>query len=129
MPKTEALASAKVLLVDDEEEIRWAISHFLTAKGFSVEVAANFNEGLKLAESHTFSLIISDFKMPGGNGLDLFRQVRSLNPNPPKFILISGDDNISAVDQQEIGIFRVFGKPFAIKELVEAVKEALLHTS
>ncbi|HEY2013933.1 MAG TPA: response regulator [Bryobacteraceae bacterium] len=78
-----------ILLVDDNRDGLLVRSSLLVEVGFSVEIAPNGEEGLKLFNSSTFDVVVTDYRMPRMNGVELIERIRMVNPNA-RVILLSG---------------------------------------
>src|SRR5579883_552354 len=72
-------AIARVLVVDDKEQMRAVLEKFLNAEGYAVESAASADEALRKLEKSNFDLTLSDIKMPGMDGNELLDRVRARN--------------------------------------------------
>ena len=114
-------ASARILLVDDEQMVRAVLTKLLTLRGHSVAAAASGPEALTLTESEGYDLIIVDQAMPEMNGRELAHILRGRFPDLP-IILLTGDTEIGEPGQ-DIDI--ILSKPFQIKE-VEATIQKLI---
>jgi PAS domain S-box-containing protein len=117
-----------VLVVDDEETILEIISQLLRSNGFKVVAARNGTEALAELKKESFSVIISDQKMPKTTGIDIFRKSKELYPNTVR-ILLSGFADLEmakkAIAQGEV--YRFLSKPFDLEELLISVNQALAH--
>ncbi len=78
-----------ILAVDDEEELRHIIKEELEERGAKVKLAGGGNEAILLFKAHTFDFVLTDIKMPDGDGLELLRHIRALDPTRPPVALIS----------------------------------------
>ena len=78
------LKSLKTLLIDDDPFIRDSMEMAFSQKGYPLRVVNTAEDGLRALEQEAFDIIISDYKLPGMNGLDFFRQVISKNPHKHK---------------------------------------------
>ena len=97
-PEFEAGHKGTALLVDDEELVRASTAHMLSELGYSVIEAGSADEALKLANAGShFDLLVTDYLMPGANGADLARAVKSLRPNLP-VLIISGYADADGID-------------------------------
>ncbi|HUS67503.1 MAG TPA: response regulator, partial [Kofleriaceae bacterium] len=76
-----------VLLVDDEEGLRTTLAANLELDGFDVVEAADGIEALAHARRRAFDLVVTDIRMPGMNGVDLFRAIRGLHPRVPVVLM------------------------------------------
>src|SRR5881397_1761332 len=80
--------TSRVLVVDDEEASRFSIRKALEAAGYTVEAAADSNEALRLQESFDPDVIVTDINMPGTDGIEFIRELRS-KPAPPPVIVVT----------------------------------------
>ena len=85
------IPAKKILVVDDEENMRFLISHVLGAAGFDVMTAENGTQAWELFQQNVYDLVITDFQMPGINGLRLAENIKRRCPEMV-VILISGSD-------------------------------------
>ncbi len=116
-----------VLLVEDEDAVRAFATRALTARGYNVVAAAGGVEALALVDAaqHRFDLVISDVVMPEMDGPTLLRQLRARDPGL-KVIFISGyAEEAFARNLPATESFSFLAKPFSLKQLVAAVKEAI----
>jgi CheY-like chemotaxis protein len=82
-----------MLVVDDEPDIRETLAEILEHYGFLVDIAANGQEALERIEGNAYDGILSDIRMPGLNGMELYRRLRSFNPDlADRFVVVTGDD-------------------------------------
>lgn len=118
-----------VIIVEDNEMVRFFVEHVLRRHGFNVLVADCPEKGLEVMENypHDIHLMLTDIIMPEMNGVDLYNLSRRLKPNL-KIVYMTGygDEVISGQGLIDDGI-RVIRKPFSIAELVSAVRNALDH--
>ncbi len=76
-------AGARILIVDDEASIRDMLAFFFHKRGFEAMTASSFTEGVAAAARFSPDLVLSDIKMPDGNGLDLLRKVKGESQSLP----------------------------------------------
>ena len=118
-------ATHKILVIDDEANIREGIRQTLTLSGYLVEVAENGKIGLEKLQKDTFSVVISDLKMPVLNGIEVLKTIQILQPEVP-VIIITGFATIdSAVDAMKNGAFEYLTKPFLPDNILEKVESAI----
>lgn len=114
-----------VLVVDDEEIIKKALVFDFKRRGFSVLAAVNGTDALALVRRNKVDLVLSDIRMPGGDGIALLENVRSEHPSVPMVILLSGFSDVDEAQCLARGARRVFKKPFDRKLLMQYVCESL----
>lgn len=115
----------KILVVDDEQNIRRMLNRVLSSEGFIVKEAINGLEALKRLEEEDYSLVLLDLKMPGLNGIETLKKIREFDINLP-IIMISAYGSISeAVEAMKLGALDYLIKPFDIEELKIIVERAI----
>ena len=121
-PKVEG--QGRVLVVDDEVALRDLFATILSEAGWQVDVAGNGDQALVLLDSRQYEVVLSDIDMPGMNGLQLLRAVRTRDLDLP-VLLVTGHPQVdSAVQALEQGALRYLLKPVALDALTEAVAGA-----
>jgi two-component system response regulator PilR (NtrC family) len=115
----------KILVVDDEQNIRKLLKIFLTEEGYSVEVADNGESGLEAVKNHIFDLVITDLKMPKLSGFDLLKGIKEISPDTIVVIVTAFGTTESAVEAMKLGAFDYIQKPFKIDDIRLIVKNAL----
>lgn len=118
----------KILVIDDEVDICLLLKRFLERKGFLVTTAHRGADGLKAVSKTAFDLVISDFRLPDFNGLDLLKEIKALRPAVPVIIITGYSDIRMAVEVMKFGAYDYVTKPLYPEELLNVVKEALKHT-
>ena len=114
--------STRILIVDDQETQRKALSIALRLDGFDVASAASATEALEsLAMAH-YDLALVDLMMPGINGLDLARQLRTLFPNVKVVLTSAYHLSERQLRRAECGAVGFVPKPFQMSELVEFLR-------
>jgi len=115
----------KILVVDDEQNIRRMLNRVLSSEGFIVKEAINGLEALKRLEEEDYSLVLLDLKMPNLNGIETLKKIREFDINLP-IIMISAYGSISeAVEAMKLGALDYLIKPFDIEELKIIVERAI----
>jgi two-component system response regulator HydG len=115
----------RVLVVDDEQAIRLTVQANLQLAGCEVAVAENARQALEAVQRERFDLVLSDIRMPGMSGIELFRQMRELQPSVP-VILMTAFTVESLIDEaMGEGVFTVLPKPFDPDQLVAILERAL----
>ena len=116
---------ARILLIDDEPGILNFVSRGLRGEGFTVDLAADGETGLRAALGPPYDLIILDLLLPGSSGIDLLRQVIRKNPAQLVIVLSALTDTSSKVRSFELGAGDYLAKPFSIEELKARVRVRL----
>jgi DNA-binding response OmpR family regulator len=116
---------ARLLLIDDEQRILNFISRALGAEGIEVDAAPDGEEGLRLALSHPYDLVILDLVMPGMDGETVLRSLLRRKPSQPVLILSALNDTASKVSSLEHGAEDYISKPFSLEELLARVHARL----
>ncbi len=116
---------SKILVIDDEENIREVLSGILEDEGYSVDSAKDGPEGLKKAETGNFDLIILDVWLPGMGGMEVLDKIKK-TVSDLEVIVISGHGNIDmAVKAVKRGAFDFLEKPLSLDKVITVVKNAL----
>lgn len=119
---------ARVLIIDDEEQVRKLIREVLEEAGHEVVEARNGREGMKLYEANSTDVVITDLVMPEQEGLETITGLRRRFP-AVKIIAISGAQQKLDLDllyvAEKLGAIRTMEKPFEMQKLVALVKELL----
>lgn len=116
--------SAHILAVDDEQTITDFVSYALEKEGFTVDIASNGEDALKLALENTYDLFVLDIMLPGMDGYELCRRLRS-RTNAPVLFLSARDTELDKVVGLEIGGDDYLAKPFGLRELIARVRALL----
>jgi DNA-binding response OmpR family regulator len=117
--------SEKILVADDEQEIRNLLDHFLKGQGYEVVLASDGNQALKLAAEENPQVIILDIKMPGLDGLEVCKRLKEKEQTKliPVIVITGFRDNKMAA--LNIGADDFVNKPFDMAEISSRVKSAL----
>ena len=116
---------AKLLVVDDETNLRVVIQKELRRLGYEVEAAADGEEAWTLLEEKDFDVLLCDISMPRLGGIDLLRRLRERRQNPPEAIMLTGHATVdTAIEAMKLGAYDYLTKPYRITELSALVKQA-----
>lgn len=117
---------AKILVIDDEENIRKSLKMILEYEGYGFVEAGDGEDGLqKLDETVGVDIILLDIKMPGRDGLDILREIKT-KPYSPEVIMISGQGTIhTAVEATKLGAFEFLEKPLHRDRVLLTIRNAL----
>ena len=116
---------AKVLIIDDEEDVRSTLKMVLEREGYDIVLAANGEAGLKIAERENPDLIFLDIKMAQMDGMEVLRRLKPVDGTPP-VVMISGHGTVqTAVEATKLGAFDFIEKPPEYDRLLLVARNAL----
>jgi two-component system response regulator AtoC len=117
-------SSKKVLVIDDEDNMRHMLSALLANHGYSVDTAADGMAGLNLMENHAFDFVLCDIKMPNMNGM-AFLEAAATAGHPATVIMMSAYGTVdTAIEAMKRGAYDYISKPFKADEVVLVLKKA-----
>ena len=119
------LKQVKTLLVDDDELIRDSLSIAFKNKGCFIRAAESAEEGLKAIKEEQFDVIISDFRLPGINGLDFLKLATMVPPQAVHILITAYRDEYLFSEAIRMGVAEFIQKPFSVKALVALLAFAL----
>lgn len=115
----------KVLIVDDEKNIRMTLRHCLADEGYQLEIAVNGEEALQKMSETTFDLALLDIKMPGLTGMQVLERVRQ-SENKINVIMMTAYGTVErAVEAMKLGAIDFISKPFTPDEIRSIVRDVL----
>lgn len=117
------MSTTKILYVDDELDLLDLAASFFEDENLPVDTSSDFHEALSLIQKNNYDIVISDAKMPSGNGLELFQIIKK-EGFKGKFILVTGNLDPSQ-DPKKLGIDLVIFKPVRFLDLIDTVKELI----
>ncbi|MCI0568234.1 MAG: sigma-54 dependent transcriptional regulator [Acidobacteria bacterium] len=116
-----------ILIAEDEGTLREGLSQAFSESGFKVVQAASGREAIEKMERQVFDLVVTDMKMPGGDGMDVLRRARNANEDTPVIIMTAFGTVEGAVEAIKQGAYDYIQKPFSIDELEVKIQRALEH--
>src|SRR6266851_6464689 len=116
-----------VLVVDDDVELCALVQEYLTAEGFSLKAVHDGEQGLQQALTSEFALVVLDVMLPGINGFEVLRRIRSVSKIPVLLLTARGED-VDRIVGLEIGADDYLPKPFNPRELVARIRAILRRT-
>ncbi|MCY2993715.1 MAG: response regulator [Planctomycetota bacterium] len=123
---TEQRPAKRILLVDDDAEIIEALRYALEAKGYTILVARDGNQGLAIAEREDPDLVILDMMMPKRSGFLVLEKLRRSRPVPVRVIMITANEGTRHKAYAEmLGVDDYIRKPFPMDRLLESVNRLL----
>jgi signal transduction histidine kinase len=113
----------KILVVDDEPQVRELMGEILEFEGCEATLAENGNEALRLFEAGKFDAVFTDVGMPGMNGWELARAIRALDRDVPLAVITGWGEAVSSDEQGTAEVNWVVSKPFTIRHVTEITAE------
>ncbi|MBU0717036.1 MAG: sigma-54 dependent transcriptional regulator [Planctomycetes bacterium] len=120
--------TVRVLIVEDEELIRWSLRQKFEARNYRVTDVEAGEDALKALDGGTFDLIMLDYKLPDMTGLDILRKVRETDTDVVVIMMTAYSSIESAVDAIKLGAYDYITKPFDMDELLRSTTKALETT-
>lgn len=122
MTEINTKKSLKLLIVDDEPDLRDVLALSFKLHGFQVETAENGRQALEILASNMPDIVISDIRMPEGDGLDLLQDIRSRGHDVP-VIFMTGYADVTSEEARIKGAAWLVSKPFTIEEMFEVIEK------
>ncbi len=115
----------RLLVVDDEKNLRLVVEKEMTRQGHEVECAEDGEAAWELLEAQDFDVVLCDINMPRLDGMALLRRTREKSQNPPEMIMLTGQATVeSAIEAMKLGAYDYLTKPYRIGELSALVTAA-----
>jgi two-component system, NtrC family, response regulator AtoC len=118
------MSYSRILVVDDEQLVRWSLRERLTAEGHEIVEAGTAADAIARARDD-IDLIFLDFKLPDGDGLTVLRRVKERSPDVPVILMTAFSTIENAVEAMKLGAFHYVNKPFNLDEVVLLAEKAL----
>jgi two-component system, OmpR family, response regulator CpxR len=117
----------RILIIDDDVELCSLVTEYLASEGFKVEAVYDGERGLERALQDDYSLVVLDVMLPGMNGFEVLRRIRSSSSLPVLLLTARGED-VDRIVGLEIGADDYLPKPFNPRELVARIRAILRRT-
>src|SRR5580693_7070667 len=122
---TKEEARGRILVIDDEPDIREGLEALLTSENYRVELASNAGEGLKRLEQSTFDLVLLDLMMPDKSGMQVLEEIRARDQETPVFLITAYGSIQVAVDALKRGASDYFSKPWDNEKLLIEIERMI----
>lgn len=114
-----------VLIVDDEPDILELMEEEFRFCGYQTKTAICGNDAIKILNEVPVDIVVSDYKMPNGNGMAVLSHVNGMSGKHPLFFFVSGQADVSTEDALKAGAKKFFSKPFDLDELIKEIERDL----
>jgi two-component system nitrogen regulation response regulator GlnG len=115
----------KILIVDDEESIRWVFAQALEEKPFTVHTASSAEEAIEKMQSHHYLLVFTDIFMPGMNGMELLDQIKAQQPQSQVVVMTAQDTMNNTILAMRKGAYDYISKPFDFNEIYGLIDKVI----
>jgi two-component system nitrogen regulation response regulator GlnG len=115
----------KILIVDDDPQLRQSFEKLLTNEGHSVQTAPTGEAGIETVRESVPDLVIIDVRLPGMNGLETFDAMREIEPKLPVIVMTAYGTTETAIEATKLGAFDYVLKPFEIPAILTLIEQAL----
>ncbi len=112
----------KILVVDDEADIRAELAEYLETKGYRVEVAGDGRAAFDRFEAAPADVAVVDIKMPRGDGFELIRRLRASDPDVPIIVMTGHLSQTVRARAEELGATITMEKPIVLRRLIQFLK-------
>jgi DNA-binding response OmpR family regulator len=127
---TVAVEKKNILVVDDEKNIRFTVTHALTSDEFDIDEASSGVEGLKKSQERSYDLLLVDLRMPGMTGIEMLREIRRRKAeSPPAVVITAYGIPQQLLEAASLGAIDYVRKPFSIQTLRAIVRTILERMS
>ncbi len=124
-----AKSKGKILIADDEIDLRTLLTRVLANEGYDVKEASDGEEALKLIQIQKFDIAILDIKMPQVSGIEVLKKMQHTSPTTQSIMLTGYSDLKHAMEAQEYGAKEFIGKPYKIDDILSTVERLLKERS
>jgi nitrogen regulation protein NR(I) len=117
--------AARILVIEDDTRSAQSLERLLKSQGYAVTLCHCGDDGFARLEQEAFDLVITDFRLPGVDGLELVRQLHATKPRLPIVLMTAFGTTEMAIEATKHGAFEYLLKPFDVAEMLEVVKRAV----
>ena len=124
MPKKQR--KARILVVDDEEDVGQLLSDILISENHEVEVATDGSQGVEMFKKRSFDMVFTDLGMPGMSGWEVAEKIKTINRRVPVALVTGWNIELKDKEMREKNIDIVIHKPFEVKQVLRSVHEVMV---
>ena len=126
---TTAKITPKVLVIDDDNDLRYSLKRVLSGRQYEVLEAASGEEGLTMAEKHRPNVILLDNRMGGMSGMEALQHLRGINPNAMIILMTAYGTTQTTIEAMKFGAFDYIMKHFDLKKILSLTESAIAASS
>jgi PAS domain S-box-containing protein len=126
IPLKKKQKKARILVIEDEEDVRELLRDILTDAGHEVEVANNGSEGIEIFKKKNFDLVFTDLGMPVMSGWEVAEKVKSINGKVPVALITGWNVALDRSEMNNSGISLIIHKPFKMEQVLNLVQEGMI---
>jgi DNA-binding NtrC family response regulator len=119
------LRDMKILLIDDDEWIRDSLTLYLESEGCHLLALETAEEGIKAVRQQTFDIVISDYKLPGMDGLDFLKRVHKYQPQAKEILITAYGSKEVVAQARTIGVLDYIEKPFTSENIENSLRRLI----
>lgn len=123
--RTTDVGEACILVVDDDDGVRENLAELFELVGYSILTAGSAAEALKQLANHDVDLLLTDYRMPGPNGLELIESARRMKPGIRAVLMTAFGDSFTEIESVRRGAIGYVNKPFEADEITNLVSRIL----
>lgn len=129
MEAVKSMKGKKILIVEDDEILRELIVNLFENFQADVMQASNGTEAFKIIKEFPIDAVVSDIRMPGGDGIALAKNIQTLTTHKPHVFICSGFNDLTKDLISQLNIVKVFGKPFDRDEMTSTIADVIGSSS
>ena len=119
------LRSMEILLIDDDEWIRNSLTLLFENEGCHITALETAEEGMELLKDHNYDIIVTDYRLPGMDGLDFLKKIKDTQPYAMKVLITAYKSESVVSEAVSIGVQDFIEKPFTINTIEESLEKLI----
>ena len=123
--KTTDMGESCILVVDDDEGVRENLAELFEMVGYSILTAGSASEALRKLADHDVDLLLTDYRMPGPNGVELIEAARRMKPGLRAILMTAFGDSFTEIESVRRGAIGYVNKPFEADEITNLISRIL----
>ena len=119
------MRKAKILVIEDEKDVRQLLSDILINGGHEVETTTDGSQGVEMFKRNSFDLVFTDLDMPVMSGWQVAEEIKKINRNTPVVLITGWEIQLEDSELRKNGVDLVVNKPFRVDQLLRLVQEKI----